>query len=70
MFHLASPVFSALSCLRALQIHVRGARYLAGALRSNGSLLSLLLGHNAIGNEGALLLAASIPHAASLVEIE
>ncbi|CAM9231556.1 unnamed protein product, partial [Hapterophycus canaliculatus] len=52
------------------KIHVRGARYLAGALRSNGSLLSLLLGHNRIGNEGALLLAAAIPHAASLVEID
>eukprot|EP00903_Cladosiphon_okamuranus_P015361 g14187.t1 len=52
------------------QIHVCGARYLAGALRSNGSLLSLLLAHNAIGNEGALLLAASVPHAASVVEID
>ncbi|CBN77908.1 Hypothetical leucine rich repeat protein [Ectocarpus siliculosus] len=52
------------------QLHVRGARYLAGALRSNGSLSSLLLGHNRIGNEGALLLAASVPHAASLVELD
>ncbi|CAN0540804.1 unnamed protein product, partial [Ectocarpus sp. 8 AP-2014] len=51
-------------------LHVRGARYLAGALRSNGSLSSLLLGHNRIGNEGALLLAASVPHATSLVELE
>eukprot|EP00752_Nemacystus_decipiens_P017479 g15671.t1 len=57
-------------CNKALQIHVRGARYLAGALRSNGSLLSLLLGRNAIGNEGVLLLAASVPHAASLIEID
>ncbi|CAN0161859.1 unnamed protein product [Ectocarpus sp. 12 AP-2014] len=51
-------------------LHVRGARYLAGALRSNGSLSSLLLGHNRIGNEGALLIAASVPHAASLVELD
>ncbi|CAM9228251.1 unnamed protein product [Ectocarpus sp. 13 AM-2016] len=52
------------------QLHVRGARYLAGALHLNGSLSSLLLGHNRIGNEGALLLAASVPHAASLVELD
>ncbi|CAM9704576.1 unnamed protein product [Ectocarpus fasciculatus] len=52
------------------QLHVRGARCLAGALRSNGSLSSLLLGHNQIGNEGALLLAASVPHAASLIELD
>ncbi|CAM9542849.1 unnamed protein product [Scytosiphon promiscuus] len=52
------------------QIHVRGARYLAGALHSSGSLRSLLLGHNRVGNEGALLLAAALPHAARLVKID
>lgn len=51
-------------------MHVRGARRLAGALRSNGSLRSLLMARNAIGNEGVLLVVASIPHAARLVEIE
>lgn len=62
--------YSSFGCFPMSQIHVRGARYLAGALRSNGSLLSLLLGRNEIWNEGALLLAAAIPHAASLVNIE
>ncbi len=63
-------VTSVSSSPRLTQIHVRGARHLAGALRSNGSLRSLLLADNNLGDEGALLLATSVPYAASLVEIE
>lgn len=54
----------------ASQIHVRGARHLAEALRCNGSLASLLLGRNLIGDEGAVLLATAIPYAPSLAELE
>eukprot|EP00904_Undaria_pinnatifida_P003711 jgi/Undpi1/13340/HiC_scaffold_8.g02999.m1 len=52
------------------QIHIRGARYLAEALRCNGSLVSLLLGRNLIGDEGAELLATAIPHSPSLAELD
>lgn len=52
------------------QIHTRGARRLARALRSNGSLVSLLLRSNLVGDDGAELLVASIPHAESLGELE
>lgn len=52
------------------QIHIAGARHLASAIRSNGTLRSLRLGRNRVGDKGARLLAKSIPHAASLTVLE